>query len=74
VIEGHTDSTGAADYNLQLSDGRATAVRAALIERGIAPSRMEAIGYGESRPLESNQSRDGRAKNRRVEFKIVDKQ
>lgn len=71
VIEGHTDSVGAADYNLQLSDDRANAVREALIERGIAPERMEAIGYGESRPVGWNQTKEGRAANRRVEFRIV---
>lgn len=71
VIEGHTDSVGAADYNLRLSDQRAKAVRDAIIERGVDADRMEAIGYGESRPIASNKSRKGRAANRRVEFVIV---
>ncbi|MEE8410331.1 MAG: OmpA family protein [Myxococcota bacterium] len=71
VIEGHTDSVGPAAYNLQLSDDRAKSVREALIERGIDGGRMEAIGYGESKPIASNRSRKGRAANRRVEFKIV---
>ena len=74
VIEGHTDSRGAADYNLRLSDDRARSVRAALIERGVAEDRMEAIGYGESKPIASNQTRSGRALNRRVEFNIVQKE
>jgi outer membrane protein OmpA-like peptidoglycan-associated protein len=71
VIEGHTDSVGAADYNLKLSDGRAHSVRDALIERGVDPSRLEAIGYGESKPIASNRSKKGRQTNRRSEFKIV---
>jgi outer membrane protein OmpA-like peptidoglycan-associated protein len=70
-IEGHTDSVGPADYNLRLSDARANSVREALIERGIDASRLEAIGYGESKPIASNRTRKGRAANRRVEFNIV---
>jgi len=73
VIEGHTDSVGPADYNLRLSDSRANSVRDALIERGVDSGRMEAIGYGESKPISSNRSRRGRAANRRVEFNIVQK-
>ena len=72
-IEGHTDSSGAADYNLKLSDSRANAVRKALIERGIEADRLEAIGYGESKPISSNSSSKGRAQNRRVEFNILKK-
>ncbi|MEM6733582.1 MAG: OmpA family protein, partial [Myxococcota bacterium] len=71
VIEGHTDSRGKADYNLQLSDDRAKSVRDALVERGVDGSRMEAVGYGESKPIASNRTRKGRAANRRVEFNIV---
>ncbi len=74
VIEGHTDSVGPADHNLRLSDARANAVREALIERGIDAARMEAIGYGESKPIASNKTRKGRAANRRVEFNIVQDQ
>jgi len=74
VIEGHTDNVASAEYNLKLSDARANAVRNALIERTIEASRMEAIGYGESRPLASNKSSKGRAANRRVEFHIVDQE
>ena len=72
-IEGHTDSSGAADYNLKLSDSRANAVRKALISRGIEADRLEAIGYGESKPISSNSSSKGRAQNRRVEFNILKK-
>ena len=71
VIEGHTDDRGSASANLRLSDNRAKSVREALIERGIDADRMEAIGYGESKPIASNKSRKGRAANRRVEFNIV---
>ncbi len=71
VIEGHTDSVGDAARNLKLSDDRANSVRAALIERSVDPKRMEAIGYGESKPIASNKTKKGRAANRRVEFNIV---
>jgi outer membrane protein OmpA-like peptidoglycan-associated protein len=71
VVEGHTDSVGPADYNLRLSDSRAKAVREALVERGVEAKRLDAIGYGESKPIASNRSKKGRAANRRVEFLIV---
>ncbi|MBI3178846.1 MAG: OmpA family protein, partial [Deltaproteobacteria bacterium] len=71
VVEGHTDDRGPADFNLQLSDSRAHAVRDALLERGIDPARLEAIGYGLSKPIASNRSASGRAANRRSEFKIL---
>ena len=71
VVEGHTDDVGAADYNLRLSDDRADSVRKALIDRGIAKKRLEAVGFGEAKPIASNKSSKGRAENRRVEFKIV---
>ncbi|GEM_PF-1802550 len=70
-IEGHTDSVGPASYNLRLSQKRANAVRNYLISKGIDPSRLEAVGYGESRPIAPNTTPEGRAKNRRVEFVII---
>lgn len=70
-IEGHTDSQGSSSYNLRLSQDRADAVRAYLIERGIGPNRLSAIGYGEERPIEDNDTSSGRAANRRVEFHIT---
>lgn len=70
-IEGHTDDRGTAAYNQQLSEGRAEAVRNYLVERGIAPERLEARGYGSSLPLDTNKTSEGREKNRRVEFVII---
>jgi outer membrane protein OmpA-like peptidoglycan-associated protein len=70
-IEGHTDSRGSNSYNLRLSQGRANSVRTFLVQRGIDPVRMQAMGYGEDRPIASNRTRAGRAMNRRVEFFIT---
>lgn len=67
-IEGHTDSDGADNYNLQLSEKRAAAVKEALINLGIDTSRMETKGLGESVPVSDNNSSEGKANNRRVEF------
>jgi len=70
-IEGHTDSDGSELYNLKLSQARADSVRTHLVEiEGIDSSLLEAIGFGESRPLASNDTPGGKAKNRRVEFHI----
>ena len=71
IIEGHTDTNGLADRNLKLSDDRAHAVRTALIELGIDGSRLEAVGFGEAKPIAANKTAKGRAMNRRVEFNIV---
>jgi peptidoglycan-associated lipoprotein len=65
-IQGHTDSTGAKDYNLQLGEARAEAVRRFLNKQGIALNRMSTISYGQDEPVDSNKTKDGRAKNRRV--------
>ena len=70
-IEGHTDNTGRADFNSQLSQGRAEAVRNALIERGIEADRLIAQGFGSSRPIATNSNQAGRARNRRIEIKVV---
>jgi outer membrane protein OmpA-like peptidoglycan-associated protein len=70
-IEGHTDEIGSSEYNLRLSRRRAGAVRRALIEGfSVSPQRLEAVGYGESRPLPevSQATEEGRARNRRVEL------
>ena len=67
VIEGHTDSTASDAYNQKLSERRAQAVQKMLIEKyGIDPNRLIATGYGESRPIASNTTKDGRQQNRRV--------
>ncbi len=67
VLEGHTDSRGSDQYNQGLSDRRAAAVKAKLIEMyGIAPNRVSTVGYGESRPIADNNTDEGRARNRRV--------
>ncbi|GAA3971675.1 OmpA family protein [Allohahella marinimesophila] len=67
TIEGHSDSTGEADYNQQLSERRAKAVRDRVVQDyGIEPSRVTSVGYGEARPLADNSTNAGRAANRRV--------
>jgi len=71
IIEGHTDATGPDAYNLTLSKLRAKAARDYLVSQGIESSRLQAEGYGESRPIASNKTKEGRAENRRVEFKVI---
>ena len=68
TIVGHTDSVGSDEYNQGLSDRRAETVRAYLESRGISNSRMSASGRGESSPTASNETKEGRAANRRVEL------
>jgi OmpA-OmpF porin, OOP family len=70
-IEGHTDNRGPADVNKKLSGARATSVMNWLVQHGIDAPRLEAQGFGMEKPIEDNATDDGRAKNRRVEFKIV---
>jgi outer membrane protein OmpA-like peptidoglycan-associated protein len=72
-ISGHTDSEGSDTYNQKLSEGRAAAVVKYLASQGIKPERMQAVGYGESRPVDTNQTEAGRAQNRRVEFTLLKK-
>lgn len=69
-IAGHTDSTGAEDYNQRLSERRAESVGTYLRQGGIASSRLSMTGYGESRPVASNDTDSGRAQNRRVEITL----
>jgi OOP family OmpA-OmpF porin len=71
TIEGHTDSQGSNEYNLKLSQRRAQAVVDWLVQKGIEASRLEAKGYGESRPVADNSRPDGRALNRRVEIAVA---
>lgn len=70
-IEGHASSEGNDKYNKDLSDRRAKAVMGFLVKVGVDPNRMEAVGYGEERPIADNESEEGREKNRRVEFNIT---
>ena len=70
-IEGHTDSVGSAAYNQTLSENRAVSVRSYLMQRGVSPNRIEAYGYGLTRPIADNSTDWGRAQNRRVEMLII---
>jgi outer membrane protein OmpA-like peptidoglycan-associated protein len=70
TIEGHTDSTGSPDYNLDLSQRRATAVLHLLRSQGLTPGRLNAVGFGMQRPVADNTTADGRGRNRRVEIVI----
>ncbi|MCY1021495.1 OmpA family protein [Pyxidicoccus sp. MSG2] len=70
-IEGHTDNTGNADYNRDLSQRRAEAVVKYLVGKSVAVERLEPKGFGPEKPIADNKTKEGRAKNRRVEFHIV---
>ena len=69
-IGGHTDSHGDEEYNLQLSQERAIAVKNFLIKNGVSEERLSAVGYGETTPIADNKSEEEMAKNRRIEFKV----
>ena len=71
MVSGHTDNTGSADYNLNLSRERAASVASYLQGQNVKASRFEVMGLGFSNPIASNSTADGRAKNRRVEIKII---
>lgn len=71
LIEGHTDATGSEEYNLELSRKRAQTVANYLSTLGISPTRFTIMGYGESQPLMTNDTPEGRAANRRVEIGIM---
>ncbi|MCA9562968.1 MAG: OmpA family protein [Myxococcales bacterium] len=71
-IEGHTDSRGSDSHNMDLSTRRAASVRRYLVDHGIQADRLLSLGYGEERPVASNDTADGRADNRRVEFLIIE--
>jgi outer membrane protein OmpA-like peptidoglycan-associated protein len=72
AIEGHADNRGTASRNRELTEQRAQSVMAFLISLGIAPERLQAKGYGADRPIADNATAKGRARNRRVDFFIVD--
>ena len=71
-IEGHTDNRGKVAHNIELSDRRAKSVQKWLVEHGIDATRLTAEGYGPNQPIADNKTADGRAKNRRVDFIIID--
>ncbi|HHO50453.1 MAG TPA: OmpA family protein [Deltaproteobacteria bacterium] len=73
-IEGHTDSDGSEAFNLKLSQSRAAAVMRYLIAAGVDARRLEAKGFGESLPIDTNNTREGKARNRRVEFTILEQE
>jgi OOP family OmpA-OmpF porin len=73
-VSGHTDDTGSAEANLQLSEARAAAVVAWLVAHGVDARRLRARGYGETRPVAGNDDQQGRALNRRVELRIIERQ
>ena len=70
-VEGHTDSVGSDQYNMDLSIRRAMAVKNLLVQRGVAESRIDAVGYGKTMPVATNDTEAGRQRNRRVEIKIA---
>jgi len=70
-IGGHTDDIGKNKTNQILSEKRAESVKQYLVGKGIDPVRIKSKGYGESQPIESNKTEEGRAKNRRIEFKVL---
>jgi outer membrane protein OmpA-like peptidoglycan-associated protein len=67
-ISGHTDSDGSAKSNQKLSEGRANSVRDWLVRQGVDDKRITTIGYGEDKPIADNKTKEGKAKNRRIEF------
>lgn len=70
-LSGHTDNNGTEDYNMRLSKNRVEAVKAFLVANGVAPERITTEYFGESKPIVSNDTREGRAQNRRVEMTII---
>ncbi|MEJ2547278.1 MAG: OmpA family protein [Gemmatimonadota bacterium] len=71
-IAGHTDSVGEDDFNMDLSQKRAEAVRNYLVELGLERGRFETVGFGETRPIADNETEEGRQRNRRTEFRVLD--
>ena len=71
-IEGHTDNVGSAAANEQLSGERALAIKKFLVEKGVTKTRLLAVGFGQSKPVADNATEDGKAKNRRTEFRIAE--
>jgi OOP family OmpA-OmpF porin len=70
-ISGHTDDVGTDEANLDLSRRRAEAVKKYMVDQGVDPARIETIGYGRSKPIDTGKSSKARAKNRRIEFRVI---
>lgn len=70
ILEGHTDSVGSAEYNQGLSERRAAAVAKVLMKDGVAANRISTVGYGKTQPIADNATKEGRAKNRRVDARF----
>jgi outer membrane protein OmpA-like peptidoglycan-associated protein len=73
IVEGHTDNQGAAEYNQKLSERRAENVMNFLIEQGVGQDRLTAVGYGLTKPIADNSTKEGRQKNRRVDLIVQEK-
>ncbi|HEY6078331.1 MAG TPA: OmpA family protein, partial [Polyangiaceae bacterium] len=71
-IEGHTDNAGSPEGNETLSGQRALAIKKALIAKGVKAERLLAVGFGQSKPIADNASEEGKAKNRRTEFRVAE--
>ena len=71
-IEGHTDAAGRDAANLAVSQARADAVKQALIDRGVAPKHLEAVGLGETRPIADQATKAGDQQNRRIEIYLIE--
>jgi outer membrane protein OmpA-like peptidoglycan-associated protein len=72
-LQGHTDNKGSYEYNLDLSSRRAEAAKKYLLNKGIASSCLSSVGFGFTRPIDSNDTPEGRQRNRRTEFIVVEK-
>lgn len=72
-LDGHTDDTGTPEFNFDLAERRASSVRTYLVERGIDAERLEVRGFGQTRPVASNDTPEGRRKNRRVDLSVIDR-
>ena len=72
-IEGHTDAVASKKHNMKLSQDRVASVKAYLLSKGVAAKRLQTKAFGETRPIASNKTEEGRAKNRRVDFRILSK-
>jgi outer membrane protein OmpA-like peptidoglycan-associated protein len=73
LVEGYTDAVASKSHNQKLSEQRVASVKAYLVEKGIDAKRLKTKGFGESHPIGSNKTEEGRAKNRRVEFKVLER-